>query len=183
MSSFKKNVHFLNFIAYNTNKDQNYALLKRITSSQNSTLKKIAKDILTETIPISDSEFKKLVQSRNFIRKLSESKKISYKGKLPVVQLLVKIALKEYEIYAKVGSSSNRGMGTNKRKKFQKKKTNCDSDTSEPSSISTNTTSSTDSNTLDGSGEENITSEEEELKSYEDEEEGKCEEKCMEESG
>ena len=55
-------------------KRQSTSILKTITNSQYSLLKSFANDILDEMIPSNSMQFKKLVQYKDFIRKLSGRK-------------------------------------------------------------------------------------------------------------
>lgn len=133
MDDFKKEILFLQLIAKNEEKKQTISLLKQITKNQYNILKNIAFKILTKQIIINKSDYKRLSLDKSFIRKLG-NKKVTTKvliKHLKTVQHLVNIVIRKYAAHTKIGFSSSRRMGKNKKQKFKRNKTNSDSDSNE----------------------------------------------------
>ena len=74
MADIESEKHFFLFLLNNSNVKQNNALLRNITHLQYSLLQTFANDILDECLPLNSRQFKKLVQYKDFIRKLGRSK-------------------------------------------------------------------------------------------------------------
>lgn len=117
MFSFKDQL-FFDFLIKNSDKKQNIQLIKFITKQQLKSLKVIATQILNQTIIISKSEYKKLVKSKSFIRKLGVGKVTTNNliKNYNIVLEIIKIGLKYYETNAKTCFNSNRKLEQNKRK-------------------------------------------------------------------
>ena len=70
MSGIQNEKYFLLFLLHNTNRKQTFSILKTITNSQYLLLQSFANDILDEIIPLNAMQYRKLVQYKDFIRKL-----------------------------------------------------------------------------------------------------------------
>lgn len=165
MGIFKKNIDFFKLLAKNKNKNQNLLLLKHLNRTQYNILKRIAKDILQEVIPITKKEFNKLSPHAKFIRKLANNsdKVKNFKSYTYVIQEMIKIALKEHEVYADISFGSNRRMGKDKNKnKCCIRKGKEDSDNTTESSSSSR--QSSDGSSTEEEDNSSTSSEEEEEK-------------------
>ena len=100
MSGIENEKYFLLFLLHNSNKRQSTSILKTITNSQYSLLKSFANDILDEMIPLNSMQFKKLVQYKDFIRKLS-GRKVSpatLSRNIECIKAIISVVLNEYEV-------------------------------------------------------------------------------------
>ena len=87
-----------------------------MTSSQYSVLQTLANDILEEDLPLNTRIFKKLVQYKDFIRKLGRSRVSSAVliKNIEAIKSIVDIAFNENEVCNKASTSSHNRMGESK---------------------------------------------------------------------
>ena len=137
MSHIEKEKYFLKLLRNDKNKTQSRKLVMYMNTSQFKSLKTIALDILTEKIPLTNSEFNKLFQHKTFIRNLAwgQVSRNSLARKITVISLLVRIALNKYASHSKVSTFTSRRLGKNKRQTYERSETS-DSSSSESSEIS-----------------------------------------------
>ena len=70
MCEIEHEKYYFLFLLENSNIKQNNVLIRSMTSSQYSVLQTLANDILEEDLPLNTRQSKKLVQYKDFIRKL-----------------------------------------------------------------------------------------------------------------
>ena len=117
MSGIENEKYFLLFLLHNSNKRQSTSILKTITNSQYSLLKSFANDILDEMIPLNSMQFKKLVQYKDFIHKLS-GRKVSpatLSRNIECIKAIISVVLNEYEVCNKTSTYTHRRMGKSKK--------------------------------------------------------------------
>ena len=117
MSGIENEKYFLLFLLHNSNKRQSTSILKTITNSQYSLLKSFAYDILDEMIPLNSMQFKKLVQYKDFIRKLSGRKvsPVTLSRNIECIKAIISVILNEYEVCNKTSTYTHRRMGKVKK--------------------------------------------------------------------
>ena len=117
MSGIQNEKYFLLFLLHNTNRKQTFSILKTITNSQYLLLQSFANDILDEIIPLNAMQYRKLVQYKDFIRKLGGSKvsPAILSKNIECIKVLISIALNEYEICNKTSTYTSRRMGKSKK--------------------------------------------------------------------
>ena len=100
MSGIENEKYFLLFLLHNSNKRQSTSILKTISNSQYSLLKSFANDILDEMIPLNAMQFKKLVQYKDFIRKLSGTKvsPATLSRNIECIKAIISVVLNEHEV-------------------------------------------------------------------------------------
>ena len=100
MSGIENEKYFLLFLLHNSNKRQSTSILKTITNSQYSLLKSFANDILDEMIPLNAMQFKKLVQYKDFICKLSGTKvsPATLSRNIECIKAIISVVLNEHEV-------------------------------------------------------------------------------------
>ena len=121
MSGIENEKYFLLFLLHNSNKRQSTSILKTITYSQYSLLKSFANDILDEMIPLNSMQFKKLVQYKDFIRKLS-GRKVSpatLSRNIECIKAIISVVLNEYEVCNKTSTYTHRRMGKSSKEYFK----------------------------------------------------------------
>ena len=74
MCEIEREKYYFLFLLENSNIKQNNVLIRSMTSSQYSVLQTLANDILEEDLPLNTRQFKKLVQYKDFILKLEQSR-------------------------------------------------------------------------------------------------------------
>ena len=112
MSGIENEKYFLLFLLHNSNKRQSTPILKTITNSQYSLLKSFANYILDVMIPLNSMQFKKLVQYKDFIRKLS-GRKVSpatLSRNIECIKAIISVVLNEYEVCNKTSTYTHRRM-------------------------------------------------------------------------
>lgn len=116
MGDIEKEKHFFLFLLNNANVKQNNALLRNITHSQYSLLQTFANDILEESLPLNSQQFKKLVQYKDFIRKLGRTKVSSTVliRNIEAIKSITKIVYYENEVCNKTSTYTHRGVGKSK---------------------------------------------------------------------
>ena len=117
MSGIENEKYFLLFLLHNSNKRQSTSILKTITNSQYSLLRSFANDILDEMIPLNSMQFKKLVQYKGFIRRLS-GRKVSpatLSRNIECIKAIISVVLNEYEVCNKTSAYTHRRMGKSKK--------------------------------------------------------------------
>ena len=117
MSGIENEKYFLLFLLHNSNKRQSTSILKTITNSQYSLLKSLANDILDEMIPLNAMQFKKLVQYKDFIRKLSGTKvsPATLSRNIECIKAIISVVLNEYEVHNKTSTYTHRRVGKVKK--------------------------------------------------------------------
>ena len=116
MDDIEREKYFFLFLLNNTNVKQNNVLLRNITHSQYSLLQTFANDILDESLPLNSQQFKKLVQYKDFIRKLSRTKVSSAVliRNIQAINSIADIVFNENEVRNKNGTHTHRGLGKSK---------------------------------------------------------------------
>ena len=116
MGDIEREKHFFLFLLNNANVKQNNALLRNITHSQYSLLQTFANDILEESLPLNSQQFKKLVQYKDFIRKLGRTKVSSTVliRNIEAIKSIAKIVFYENEVCNKTSTYTHRGVGKSK---------------------------------------------------------------------
>ena len=117
MSGIENEKYFLLFLLHNSNKRRSTSILKTITNSQYSLLKSFANDILDEMIPLNSMQFKKLVEYKDFICKLS-GRKVSpatLSRNIECIKAIISVILNEYEVCNKTSTYTHRRMGKSKK--------------------------------------------------------------------
>ena len=106
MSHIEKEKYFLKLLRTDKNKTQSRKLIMYMNATQFKSLKTIALDILTEKIPLTNSEFNKLFQHKTLIRNLAQGQisRNSLARKITVSSLLVRIALNNYASHSKAST-------------------------------------------------------------------------------
>ena len=117
MSGIENEKYFLLFLLHNSNKRQSTSILKTITNSQYSLLKSFANDILDEMIPLNAMQFKKLVQYKDFIRKLSGTKvsPATLSRNIECIKAIISVVLNEHEVRNKTSTYTHRRVGKSKK--------------------------------------------------------------------
>lgn len=112
------------FISKSKNNKQKIATLKTINSKQYNFFRHLTSDILKGKLPVTKQEYKKLLPNKVFIRKLSKGdiSNTTLAKNYSIISLLSKIYLKQNETSSKIGPTTNRRVGKNKRKKGSKTK-------------------------------------------------------------
>lgn len=105
--------YFFLFLLENSNVKQNNVFIRNMTSSQYSILQSLANDILEEDLPLNTRQFKKLVQYKDFIRKLGRSRVSSTVliKNIEAIKSIIDIAFNQNEVCNKVSASSHNRMG------------------------------------------------------------------------
>ena len=113
MSGIENEKYFLLFLLHNSNKRQSTSILK----TQYSLLKSFANDILDEMIPLNAMQFKKLVQYKDFICKLSGSKvsPATLSRSVECIKAIISVVLNEHEVRNKTSTYTHRRMGKSKK--------------------------------------------------------------------
>ena len=113
MSEMQSEKYFFLFLLENSNVKQNNVLIRNMTSSQYSILQSLANDILEEDLPLNTRQFKKLVQYKDFIHKLGQSRVSSTVliKNIEAIKSIIDIAFNENEVCKKVSPSSHNRMG------------------------------------------------------------------------
>lgn len=140
-----EDISLLQVLAYNYNTKQDISLVKYLDPRQKNIFRKIATQILNETIPLTEIQFKNLKRHKVFVRSLT-SQKISTLDLLKnykVLKFLAEIYLnnqqESHETHTKNSSSSSGRMGKSEKQTDQRNQRHSDS---EYSSESTNIYSS-----------------------------------------
>ena len=117
MSGIENEKYFLLFLLHNSNRRQTVSILKTITNSEYSLLKSFANDILDGIIVLNDSQFRKLVQYKDFIRQLGGSKvsPATLSKNIECIKALINIEFNQHEICNKTSTHTNRRMGKSKK--------------------------------------------------------------------
>ena len=91
--------------------------MKTITNSQYSLLKSFANDILDEMIPLNAMQFKKLVQYKDFIHKLSGTKvsPATLSRNIECIKAIISVVLNEHEVRNKTSPYTHRRVGKSKK--------------------------------------------------------------------
>ena len=113
MCEIESEKYFFLFLLENSNVKQNNVFIRHMTSSQYSILQSLANDILEEDLPLNTRQFKKLVQYKDFIRKLGQSRVRSTVliKNIEAIKSIIDIAFNQNEVCNKVSASSHNRMG------------------------------------------------------------------------
>ena len=109
MCEIEHEKYYFLFLLENSNIKQNNVLIRSMTSSQYSVLQTLANDILEEDLPLNTRQFKKLVQYKDFIRKLGRSRVSSAVliKNIEAIKSIVDIAFNENKVCNKASTSSH----------------------------------------------------------------------------
>ena len=123
MSGIENEKYFLLFLLHNSNKRQSTLILKTISNSQYSLLKSFANDILDEMIPLNAMQFKKLVQYKDFIQKLSGTKvnPATLSRNIECIKAIISVVLNEHEVHNKTNTYTHRRVGKSKKSIYQQR--------------------------------------------------------------
>lgn len=127
MATIESERHYFEFFVKNNNINQKIVVLKSINTKQYTLLREIAKDILNEIIPLNTQQFQKLLQYKDFIRKLGSRKLSVYtlvKNIEGVIELL-KIVYHPNEVGKQTSSGTNTRLAKNKKISSKEKYTKC----------------------------------------------------------
>ena len=113
MCEIESEKYFFLFLLENSNVKQNNIFIRNMTSSQYSILQSLANDILEEDLPLNTRQFKKLVQYKDFIRKLGRSRVSSTVliKNIEAIKSIIDIAFNQNEVCNKISTSSYIRMG------------------------------------------------------------------------
>lgn len=116
MGDIENEKHFFLFLLNNSNIKQNRMLLRNITNGQFLLLQSFANDILEERLPLNSEQFKKLVQYKNFIRKLGRLRvsNTNLVQNIEAVTSILNIVFNENEICNKTSTYTHSRMGKSK---------------------------------------------------------------------
>ena len=123
MGDIQSEQHFFSFLLNNSDEKQNRAILRNITHPQYLLLQSFANDILDEVLPLNSQQFKKLVQYKDFIRKLGRTK-VSCTvliRNIEAIRSIADIVFNENEICNETSTYTHSRMGKSKETFTSKK--------------------------------------------------------------
>ena len=147
MSSYKKEIYFLNLVAYNRDINQILSVLKKITPTQYKILKNTATNLLQGKLSLTKSNYIYLKRNKLFIRKLSQGKssKLFLRKNFKVLRYLIKILLEQNEVCGQICVGTNSKMERIKQQPITRSFSRSDSESISSQFSSTGKSESSDS--------------------------------------